>query len=151
MPEKTLDREVTRRGFINWVLGTSAGAFLLSVLYPVSRYLIPPKVEESMARAVTLSIKSGDVKVNTGEIFKFGNRPAILIRTPAGELRAFSAVCTHLACIVQYRPDLHHVWCACHNGHFDLNGQNIVGPPPRPLEQYVVNVRGDQVVVSKGA
>ncbi len=151
MPEKTLDREVTRRGFINWVLGTSAGAFLLSVLYPVSRYLIPPKVEESMARAVTLSIKSGDVKVNTGEIFKFGNRPAILIRTPAGELRAFSAVCTHLACIVQYRPDIHHVWCACHNGHFDLNGQNIVGPPPRPLEQYVVNVRGDQVVVSKGA
>ncbi len=151
MPEKTLDREVTRRGFINWVLGTSAGAFLLSVLYPVSRYLIPPKVEESMARAVTLSIKPGEVKVNTGQIFKFGNRPAILIRTPAGELRAFSAVCTHLACIVQYRPDLHHVWCACHNGHFDLNGQNIAGPPPRPLEQYVVNVRGDQVVVSKGA
>ena len=151
MPEKTLDREVTRRGFINWVLGTSAGAFLLSVLYPVSRYLIPPKVEESMARAVTLSIKPGEVKVNTGQIFKFGNRPAILIRTPAGELRAFSAVCTHLACIVQYRPDLRHVWCACHNGHFDLNGQNIVGPPPRPLEQYVVNVREDQVVVSKGA
>jgi Rieske Fe-S protein len=151
MPEKTLDREVTRRGFINWVLGTSAGAFLLSVLYPVSRYLIPPKVEESMARAVTLSIKPGDVKVNTGEIFKFGNRAAILVRTPAGELRAFSAVCTHLACIVQYRPDLHHVWCACHNGHFDLNGQNIAGPPPRPLEQYVVNVREDQVVVSKGA
>jgi Rieske Fe-S protein len=151
MPEKTLDREVTRRGFINWFLGTSAGAFMLSVLYPVSRYLIPPKVEESMARAVTLSIKPGDVKVNTGGIFKFGNRPAILIRTPAGELRAFSAVCTHLACIVQYRPDLRHVWCACHNGHFDLNGRNIAGPPPRPLEQYVVNVRGDQIVVSKSA
>ncbi len=151
MPEKTLDREVTRRGFINWFLGTSAGAFMLSVLYPVSRYLIPPKVEESTARAVTLSIKPGDVKVNTGDIFKFGNRPAILIRTPAGELRAFSAVCTHLACIVQYRPDLSHIWCACHNGHFDLNGQNIAGPPPRPLEQYVVNVRGDQIVVSKGA
>ncbi len=151
MPEKTLDREVTRRGFINWFLGTSAGAFMLSVLYPVSRYLIPPKVEESTARAVTLLIKPGDVKVNTGEIFKFGNRPAILIRTPAGELRAFSAICTHLGCIVQYRPDLRHVWCACHNGHFDLNGKNIAGPPPRPLEQYVVNVRGDQIVVSKSA
>jgi Rieske Fe-S protein len=151
MPENTLDREVTRRGFINWFLGTSTGAFLLSVLYPVSRYLIPPKVEESTSRAVTLSIKPGDVKVNTGEIFKFGNRPAILIRTPAGDFRAFSAVCTHLACIVQYRPDVRHIWCACHNGHFDLNGQNIAGPPPRPIEQYVVNVRGDQIVVSKGA
>lgn len=151
MSHITPGREVTRRGFINWFLGTSAGAFLFSVFYPVSRYLIPPKVEESTARAVTLSIKPGDVKVNTGDIFKFGNQPAILIRTPAGELRAFSAVCTHLACIVQYRPDLSHIWCACHNGHFDLNGQNIAGPPPRPLERYVTNVRGDQIVVSKGA
>ncbi len=151
MTEKTLDHEQTRRGFLGWFLGTSMGAFMLSVLYPVSRYLVPPKVEESTAWAVTLSIKPGDVKVNTGEIFKFGNRPAILIRTPAGELRAFTAVCTHLGCTVQYRPDFRHIWCACHNGHFDLNGQNIAGPPPRPLEQYVVNVREDQVVVSKGA
>lgn len=151
MAEETLRREVTRRRFLNWFLGTSAGAFLLSMLYPVSRYLIPPRVEESTARAVTLSLKSGDVKPNSGQIFKFGNRPAILVRTPAGELRAFSAVCTHLACIVQYRPDLSHIWCACHNGHFDLNGKNIAGPPPRPLEQYLVNTREEQIVVSKGA
>jgi Rieske Fe-S protein len=115
----------------------------------VSRYLIPPKVEESTARTVTLSIKPADVKPNSGEIFRFGNQPAILVRTNTGELRAFSAVCTHLSCIVQYRGDLSHIWCACHNGHFDLNGQNIAGPPPKPLEQYAVNVRGDQIVVSK--
>jgi Rieske Fe-S protein len=58
-------------------------------------------------------------------------------------------VCTHLGCIVQYRDDIGHIWCACHNGHFDLNGQNIEGPPPTPLETYVVNVRGDQIVVSR--
>jgi Rieske Fe-S protein len=121
------------------------------VFYPVGRYLIPPKVEESTARAVTLSIKTGDVKANSGQIFKFGNRPAILIRTSSGDLRALSAICTHLACIVQYRQDISHIWCACHNGHFDLKGQNISGPPPRPLEQYVVNVRGEQIVVSKSA
>jgi Rieske Fe-S protein len=90
------------------------------------------------------------VQPNSGRIFKFGNRPGILVRTPAGELRGFSAVCTHLNCTVQYRPDLGHIWCACHNGHFDLNGKNIAGPPPRPLEALVVNVRGQQIVVSKG-
>jgi cytochrome b6-f complex iron-sulfur subunit len=141
----------TRRRFINWFLGTSAGAFLLAVLYPVSRYLIPPQVAESTSATVTLPINPADVKPNSGQIFKFGNRPGILIRTPAGELRAFSAVCTHLACTVQYRPDLSHIWCACHNGHFDLNGINIAGPPPRPLEPYVANSRGDQIVVSKSA
>jgi Rieske Fe-S protein len=151
MAENTLDHGTSRRGFINWFLGTSAGAFLLSVLYPVSRYLIPPPVAESTAGTVTLPIKPDEVKPNTGQIFKFANRPAILIRTPAGELRAFSAVCTHLNCTVQYRPDLSHIWCACHNGHYDLNGKNIAGPPPRPLDTFVVNARGNQIVVSKSA
>ena len=151
MVEEGLARDVTRRKFINWFLATSAGAFFLSVLYPIARYLIPPPAGESTAASVTLPIKLADVKSNSGQIFKFGNRPAILVRTPAGELRAFSAVCTHLNCTVQYRSDLSHIWCACHNGHFDLNGQNIAGPPPRPLDQYVVNVRGEQIVISKGA
>jgi Rieske Fe-S protein len=151
MADETLGGGTSRRGFINWFLATSAGAFLLAVLYPVTRYLIPPPAGESTAGTVTLSIKPVDVKPNSGQIFKFGSRPGILIRTPAGELRAFSAVCTHLNCTVQYRPDLTQIWCACHNGHFNLNGQNVSGPPPRPLDQYVVNVRGDQIVISKGA
>lgn len=140
-----------RRGFINWVLGTSGVAFLLSVLYPLTRYLVPPRSGESSAASVTLPLKADDVKPNTGQIVKFGSRPAILLRTAAGDLRAFSAVCTHLNCTVQYRPDLGNIWCACHNGRFDLNGQNIAGPPPRPLEAYVVNVRAGQIVISKGA
>jgi Rieske Fe-S protein len=70
------------------------------------------------------------------------------LKTPGGELRAFSARCTHLDCTVQYREDLNHIWCACHNGHFDLAGRNIAGPPPTPLERFDVNVRGSQIVVS---
>ncbi|HEX2387045.1 MAG TPA: Rieske 2Fe-2S domain-containing protein [Candidatus Binatia bacterium] len=151
MAEETMPPTVDRRNFLNWFLATSAGAFAVAVLYPLSRYLIPPKVEESTAKTVTLSIKPADVKVNSGEIFRFGSQPAILVRTPANELKAFSAVCTHLSCIVQYRSDVSHVWCACHNGHYDLNGKNIMGPPPKPLEAYVVNVKGDQIVVSKSA
>jgi Rieske Fe-S protein len=147
--EQTLQPDPTRRRFINWWLGTTAGAFLASVLYPVTRYLIPPEIAESTAASVTLPVKLDEVKPNSGQIFKFGNRPAILVRTASGDLKAFSAVCTHLNCTVQYRADLGHIWCACHNGHFDLNGQNIEGPPPRPLDAFVVNVRGAQIVVSK--
>ena len=149
--DDVVEPEATRRGFVNWLLSTSAVAFVLSVLYPLSRYLVPPPTGESTAASVTIPIKPDEVKPNTGQIFKFGSRPGILVRTAAGQLRAFSAVCTHLNCTVQYRPDLSEIWCACHNGHFDLNGQNVAGPPPRPLEAYVVNVRGNQIVVSKGA
>ncbi len=151
MAEQEFADEPSRRRFIDWFLATSAGAFLLSMLYPVGRYLVPPPVGESAAGTVTLAIKPDDLKPNTGQIFKFGSRPGILVRTPAGELRAFSAVCTHLNCTVQYRPDLGHIWCACHNGHFDLNGKNIAGPPPRPLDSFAVNARGTQIVVSKSS
>ncbi len=141
-----------RRSFLNWFLGTSVGAFLVSALYPVTRFLIPPKVEESSAASVTLDLKAAEVKPNSGRIFKFGKQPGILVRTPAGELRAFTAICTHLACTVQYREDLQHIWCACHNGHYDpVSGKNIAGPPPRPLERYAVNVRAEKIVVSRSS
>lgn len=133
-----------------WLLRVSGGGFLASIVYPVIRYLVPPEGGESAASSVTLPFAPIELEANSAKIFKFGNRAGILVRTPAGELRAFSAACTHLGCIVQYRPDLSELWCACHNGHFDLNGTNVAGPPPRPLDAFEVNVRGDQIVVSKG-
>jgi Rieske Fe-S protein len=141
---------VSRKRFIDWLLGTSVGGFLATVLYPALRYWVPPEVPESALSTVTLPFEASDVAPNSGRIFRFGERPGILVRTPAGELRAFSARCTHLDCTVQYREDLNHIWCACHNGHFDLNGRNISGPPPDPLPSFDVNVRGEQIVVSQG-
>ena len=140
-----------RRDFLDWFLSITAGGFALSIFYPLTRYLIPPHVAESSARTVILAVKAQEVKANSGQIFRFGSQAGIIVRSEAGELKAFSAICTHLACIVQYRSDLGHIWCACHNGHFDLNGRNIAGPPPRPLEPFMVNVRGEEIVVSKNS
>ncbi len=139
----------TRRRFLDWLLGTAVGGLLVSVLYPVMRYIVPPASAEAVTNAVTLTVDPQSVAANSGQIFKFGNEPGILIRTPSGELRAFSAVCTHLACTVQYRGDLRQIWCACHNGHYDLNGINIAGPPPRPLERYDVRVVAGGIHVAK--
>jgi len=147
--ETSMPLDNGRRKFLNWFLGTSAGGFLIAVLYPLIKYLIPPEVEESTAHTVTLALKPQEIKANSGQIFRFGSQPAILIRTPNDELKAFTAVCTHLACIVQYRPDINQIWCACHNGHFDLSGKNVEGPPPKPLDEYTVNLRGDQIIVSR--
>ena len=138
----------TRRG-VTWFIGLGLGSLAGSMLYSVLRFVIPPKAADTSAASVRIPWKPSEMTNNSGRIFRFGNQPGILIRTPAGDLRAFTAVCTHLACTVQYRPDLEHIWCACHNGHYDLFGKNIAGPPPRPLAPYVVNVKGDQVTVSK--
>lgn len=138
----------TRRSFIDFLLSTSLGATVMSVVYPVIQFLIPPAVSEAQQNNVVAG-SAKDLKPNSGKVFKFGSRPAIVVRTPAGDFRAFSAICTHLNCTVQYRDDFQHIWCACHGGQFDLNGLNVAGPPPRPLEEYAVNLSGDDIVVSK--
>ena len=143
-----VEGRTTRRSFLDWLLGSTMGAVAISILYPVIRYVTPPKVAEAPTSQV-LAGKLSELPPNTGKVFRFGSRPGIVIRTANGDLRAFSAVCTHLACTVQYRKDLQHVWCACHNGHYDLNGVNIAGPPPRPLERYQVATRGDDIWVSR--
>jgi cytochrome b6-f complex iron-sulfur subunit len=140
----------SRREVVNWILGLGAGGVAAAVFYPIVRYIVPPEEAQSAANSVALSVKPEDVKPNSGQIFKFGNKPAILIRTPSGELRAFSAVCTHLGCIVEYRADLSEIWCPCHNGHYDLHGINIAGPPPKPLQEFTVNVSGERIVVGRG-
>ena len=141
---------ITRRGFLDAMLVAGASGLTLAAVYPVSRYIFPPDSGEARVSSVVLSLKPSDIPNGTGQIFKFGTRPGIIIRTAEGELRAFTAICTHLSCTVQYREDLHHIWCACHDGHYDLNGRNIAGPPPAPLAPYDVKVRGDQILVSMG-
>ena len=139
-----------KRDFLKWILSGGLIAFIGSVLYPLLEYLKPPPQGEVEVSSVKVG-KLSDIPKNSGQIVKFGSKPVILIRTSAGDLRAFSAVCTHLQCTVQYRGDWNVIWCACHNGKYDLNGRNISGPPPRPLEHYNVVQRGDEVYVSKKA
>jgi cytochrome b6-f complex iron-sulfur subunit len=143
------EQPVTRRNVLNYLLGTGAMATLAAMLYPIVKFMIPPRVIESSASSV-VAAKVSELKPNTGKIFKFGSKPGMLIQTPAGEYRAFSAVCTHLDCTVQYSTGEKLIWCACHNGRYDLTGKNISGPPPRPLEAFTVNVRGDEIVVTRG-
>jgi len=139
---------LTRRDFTKLLLGGGLLGWLGSVLYPIISYLRPPKIAEANVQ----SVKAGSAAAfaaNHAEIVKFGRKPVILVRTASGEFRAFSATCTLLECIVQYRGDLEQIWCACHNGLYDLHGRNVSGPPPRPLEEYAVNVVDDEILVSR--
>jgi Rieske Fe-S protein len=140
---------VSRRRWVSWLLGSSVGATLLSFLYPVARYLVPPPSSEPSLTEFELDLKASDIPPNSGRIVPFGGKPVIILRTQAGELRALSATCTHLACSVQYRPERHDIWCACHNGIYDLKGANVSGPPPRPLTPFEVYVRGEKIVLRR--
>ena len=141
-----------RRSFLDFVLGLGFVSTALSFLYPIVRYVIPPVAAEPAVDSVVAG-KVAQFKPNSGAVLKFGSKPAILVRTPDGQFRAFSAVCTHLECTVQYKADTAQIWCACHNGLYDLAGNVVSGPPPRPLDAFAVNLRGEsgqeEVVISR--
>ncbi len=139
---------LSRRNFINASLFGSLSALAAAIIYPIVRFFMPPKIPQAVQNEATAA-KVGELKLNSAKIFNFGAKPGILIHTDDGKYKAFSAICTHLDCIVQYREDLKHIWCACHNGHFDLFGKNISGPPPAPLEEYKVTIINENIIVSK--
>lgn len=141
-----------RRTFLDTLLSVGFVSTAVAIAYPVTRFLVPPASGEPAAQSVVAG-RAVALRPNSGAIFKFGSKPGIVVRTADGEVRAFSAVCTHLDCTVQYKSDTTQLWCACHNGIYDLGGNVVSGPPPRGLEKFVVNLRGEgddaEIVVSR--
>jgi cytochrome b6-f complex iron-sulfur subunit len=139
--------DLARRRFVDWLLGTSAGALAVSIFYPVLRFLDPPRTAEQSVQQVEVGPANDPELLAKGyKIVRFGAEPVIVVRAAEGDYRAFTATCTHLDCIVEYRPDIARLWCNCHNGAYDLTGRNVAGPPPRPLTRLVVHS-----VAQKGA
>jgi Rieske Fe-S protein len=140
--------EQNRRDFLKYILSGGLIGLTASVIYPIIAYLKPPAQREVEVSSVKAG-KLNDFEKETGKIIKFGSKPVLLIRNSKEEFKAFSAICTHLDCTVQYKKEMGVIWCACHNGKYDLNGRNISGPPPRPLEEYRVIIQKDEVFISK--
>ena len=138
----------TRRKFINTLLGIGGIGGFASIMYPMISYLIPPEKGEAKVNSLKVG-KVDDFPPNSSKIIKFGRDPVILVHTSEGEFHALTASCTHLDCIVQYRNDTEQIWCACHNGVYDLNGRNISGPPPKPLDELVVTVVNEEVLIKR--
>lgn len=142
---------ISRRSFLDRVIAVTGLAVAASVVYPVVRFLLPPKSGEANVNQVKLPFgrKEIEAELKKAKTFRFGRHLGIVVLLPTGELRAFAAQCTHLDCTVQNKPDEGVLWCACHNGKYDLDGKNIAGPPPRPLEVFAVNEVGADIFVSK--
>jgi cytochrome b6-f complex iron-sulfur subunit len=128
-----------RRKVTNWLVGLSGTALGAVILYPVTKFLTPPLTDEAMTSLVDAgAVNDPEFLDKRFKIIRFGSDPVIVLRVAENDFRAFSAVCTHLDCIVDFRKDRNLIWCWCHNGIYDLNGINIGGPPPRPLPPYRV-------------
>lgn len=139
--------DTSRRRFIDFLLGTGLFMWLASLLYPIAKYLVPPKAAVLYVNSVEAGLLA-DFPLGSSRIIRFGRKPVIVVRQQNGNFSALSATCTHLSCTVQFKKDTEQIWCACHNGLYDLQGKNIAGPPPRPLAQYQVVLKDEKVIIA---
>jgi len=138
-----------RRNFVDLFLGGSLLATIAAFLYPVVRYVLPSRSAGGSVQNSVTAAKAGELPPNTAKVFKFGSAPAVLVNTAEGKLVALSGTCTHLTCTVRFDAETETLFCPCHNGRFDLGGNVLSGPPPRPLETYAVEVSGADIIVSR--
>ena len=152
-PSVSSDEEMSRRGFVRTAVVGVTLAYAGAIGYPIYRYLNSP-VEVSQAAAAVKEVtldKAGDLAKGSALIFRFGVRPALLIHHNDDTWVALDAVCTHMGCTVKFDEGSGQIRCACHGGVYDgKTGDNISGPPPRPLTKYVV-VRNNASITVKRA
>jgi cytochrome b6-f complex iron-sulfur subunit len=140
-----------RRRLITYLLGFSVVATLGGVLTPIIGYLWPPRrVSAGGSGRVQIGM-AADFPAGQGKVVPVNDKPVIVVNTAQGGLKAFSAICTHLGCIVEWDQRRQFILCPCHDGRFNaLNGTVISGPPPAPLPQLALTVEDDAVYVSEG-
>lgn len=143
-------RRLTRRGLLKYLLGFSVLSTLVGVLTPIIGYLWPPARASGAEGGRILVGTVDDFPPGVGKIVPVNNKAVIVVNTQQG-IRVFSAICTHLGCIVLEKDSsLAYIKCPCHDGRFSpLNGTVIGGPPPRPLPAYELSVEEDKVYVGK--
>jgi cytochrome b6-f complex iron-sulfur subunit len=142
-------RPIERRRFVRLLVGGIAVSTLSMVVTPFIGFLIPPRRTASSAAGGPLLVgATDDIGSGRSKVVALAGKPVIVLNSPQG-MKAFSAVCTHLGCIVGYdasqSPD---IVSPCHNGHFNaINGTVVSGPPPTPLKAYAVAVDKNQIYV----
>ena len=134
-----------RRFFANLLLGVAGVLSLGAISARVLAFLSPTAPPE---REVEYPVGSLEAIPDGGGTVAHLPSGHIAIERQGQEVRAFSAVCTHLGCIVRWDPKPDHVWfCPCHGGRYSRDGRVVAGPPPRPLVAVPVTVRDGQLFV----
>lgn len=141
---------ISRRRLITGLLGFSIVATFGGVLTPIIGYLWPPSRASAGGGGRTDVGTTADFPTNQGKVVPVNDQPVIVVNTAQGGLKAFSAICTHLGCIVEWDEGRQFILCPCHDGRFNaVNGAVISGPAPSPLSELPLTVESGTVYVSE--
>ena len=143
-----IQKTSSRRNFLTSVLIGWSAMIILPVVYAIYKYVVPPKIKEQFLETLMVG-RITDIPINSARIVKFNKTPIVIVHTAEDQIKAYSAICTHLGCVVQYNNEERNFHCNCHGSIFDLNGKNISGPAPKPLIPFKVELKEDDINIFK--
>jgi len=130
----------SRRSFCTDLLLTSTGLVLAA---PTTTKILA--AQDSMVAYPPRKIENAETLLpGSGLYFNYPTRndPAVLLRSSEGEYKAYSRRCSHAGCTVDFDAPSRCLKCPCHQGAYDARlGHVMFGPPRRPLDEIVLQVR----------
>ena len=141
------DGATSRRGFLAWLTRAFLALWGLGAAGVVGAYLKAPEHSERIAQRLVRVGMLDDLRIGEARLVRHGVTPFFVVRLDESRLVALSAVCTHVRCILGFDRERRALVCPCHDGRFDIAGNVLSGPPPRPLPSYTVSVRAGEVFV----
>ena len=133
-----------RRRFLKFLLALFGTTTLVSLVYPLLRFLAPPERTE---KTKSLVLAKREIPLGEAKNIVLNNIPAIILNRPGKGFIALSRVCTHLGCVVEYDEENKRLLCPCHAGIYDLEGKVVSGPPPKPLLKLPLRAEGENIVI----
>ena len=144
--------QLNRRDFVKIVTAFLGSIMAAMVGIPAVFYLISPAFRKQEAQSWVSVGPLENYPVGIPTPFSFtrttvngwektvNSYGVFILRKDEDQVRVFSNICTHLACHVSWHADLQHYVSPCHDGHFDIEGNVVKGPPPRPLDEFTTKV-----------
>jgi thiosulfate dehydrogenase [quinone] large subunit len=142
-------------GGITAIIGRVIGGTTSSKTTPTTPAAAPLSTPPagSKTSAATGTALAAASSVPSGQALSFTNaadsNPAWVVHPSGNTFVAFSAICTHAGCTVQYDPSTIEFVCPCHSGVYDARtGQVLQGPPPAQLQSISVHVVNGEIRVN---
>jgi Rieske Fe-S protein len=155
----THKQNISRRDFIKATTAFISALIGVGIGLPAIAYLLPPSLRKTEDESVIDLGPLDEYPLGIPTLFEFTRTKVngwertgmsygvFVLRQTEKEVRVFSDICTHLACRVSWHPDQKHYISPCHDGHFDILGSNVSGPPPRPLDEFVAKIEDGNLYI----
>jgi cytochrome b6-f complex iron-sulfur subunit len=136
----------TRRGFLDWVIYVCSTISGAALVLPALVYLFPA-TRSGPAKAREEAGDADSWRAWEARKIALAGKPVLVVKKDK-DFVAYTAICPHLGCLVEFSDKDKTIVCPCHAATFDLEGKVVAGPPPRPLASYTVSVVQGKVYVS---